>query len=105
MLGPTSPGLLPLLSSLNLSLQAFDGISTYYGLALGVQERNPLVQTLIEQLEAGWGLLIVKWLACGLLLFLRAYNQYVLCVHGLLLTVASYFVFSFLPWVFLFFSL
>jgi hypothetical protein len=100
MLVTTSSWFIPLLFIFNLSLQFWDGIATYYGLSLGVQEGNPLVRAVIEHLGAGWGLLIVKGLACGLLLVLRVFNEYVLCVQGLLLTAVSYFVFSFLPWCF-----
>ena len=98
MLVTTSPWLIPLLFSVNLVLQTWDGLATYYGLALGVPEGNPLVRAVIEQLGVGWALLSAKGVACSLLLFLRAFSQYVLCVQGLLLTAVSYFVFSFLPW-------
>ena len=99
----TTPWLIPLLFVVNLSLQVWDGLATYYGLSLGVQEDNPFTRAVIEHLGAGWGLLIVKGLACGLLLVLRVFNEYVLCVQGLLLTAVSYFVFSFLSWCFLLF--
>jgi len=99
----SSPRLIPLLFIVNLSLQAWDGLATYYGLALGVQEGNPLIRAVIEDLGAGWALLSAKGLACGLLFVLRAFSQYGLCVEGLLLTAVSYFVFSFLPWCVLLF--
>lgn len=98
-----SSWLIPLLFILNLELQAWDGLATYYGLALDVPEGNPFVRTVIEHLGAGWGLLIVKGLACGWLFVLRVFSEYVPCVQGLLLTAVSYFVFSFLPWFFLLF--
>jgi uncharacterized protein DUF5658 len=103
MLVATSSWLISLLFVVNLFLQTWDGLATYYGLALGVQEGNPLVRAGIEQLGAGWALLSAKGLACGLLFVLRAFSQYVLCVGGLLLTAVSYFVFSFLPWCVLLF--
>jgi hypothetical protein len=99
----SSSWLIPLLFAVNLSLQAWDGLATYYGLALGVQEGNPLIRAVIGQLGAGWALLSAKGLACGLLILLRAFSQYVLCVGGMLLTAVSYFVFSFLPWCVLLF--
>lgn len=99
----SSSWLIPLLFLLNLSLQAWDGLATYYGLALGFQEGNPLVRAVIEHLGTGWALLSAKGLACGLLFVLRAFSQYALCVEGLLLTAVSYFVLSFLPWYFLLF--
>ena len=101
----TSPCLIPLLFILNLLLQAWDGLATYYGLALGVQEGNPLIQAAIDHLGAGWALLSAKGLACGLLLVLRAFCQYVLCVQGLLLTAVIYALCSFLPWYSLLFLL
>ena len=33
-----------LLFALNVALQLWDGIATYYGLSLGVQEGNPLLR-------------------------------------------------------------
>jgi hypothetical protein len=96
MLTP-SPCLILLLFILDLSLQAWDGLPTCQGLSLSVQEGNPLVQTAIDHFEAGWALLSAKGLACGLLLMLRAFSQYILSVLGLLLTAVIYYVFSFLP--------
>ena len=61
---PTSTWLIPLLFVVNLSLQAWDGLATNYGLALGVQEGNPLVRAIIEHLRTGWGLLSLKGLTC-----------------------------------------
>ena len=97
MLTP-SPRIVPLLFSLNLSLQAWDGLATYHGLFLGVQEGNPLIQAAIDHLGAGWALVSTKGLACVLLLVVRACSQSLLCVQGLLLTAVIYFVGSFLPW-------
>ena len=99
----TSPWFIPLLFIVNLLLQTWDGLATYYGLALGVQEGNPLIQSVMEHLGTGWGLLGAKGFACGLLFVLRAFSQYGICVEGLLLTAVSYFVFSFLPWCFVLF--
>jgi Domain of unknown function (DUF5658) len=99
----SSSWLIPPLFVANLALQAWDGLATYYGLALGVQEGNPLLRASIEQLGAGGALLSAKGLACGLLLLLRAFSQSALCVQGLVLTAVSYFVCSFLPWFFLLF--
>jgi uncharacterized protein DUF5658 len=96
----SSPCFIPLLFILNLSLQAWDGLATYYGLSLGVQEGNPLIQAAIDHLGAGWALLGTKGLACSLLIVLRAFSQSVLCVQGLLLTAVIYYVCSFLPWCF-----
>jgi hypothetical protein len=97
-----SSWLIPLLFILNLALQCWDGIATYCGLAMGVQEGNPLVRAAIEHLGVGYALLSVKGLACGLVFVLRACSQSVLCVQGLWLTAVSYVVFSFVPWCLLF---
>jgi len=55
---------------LNLSLQVWDGLATYYGLSHGVQEGNPLLQCGIDALGVGVALVSVKSATCGLLWFL-----------------------------------
>ena len=56
--------------SVNLLLQAFDGIFTYRVLSLGIPEANPLVSAAIANWGEVWGLLLWKTLACVLLLFI-----------------------------------
>ena len=94
---------IPLLFLLNLALQVWDGLATYYGVALRFHEGNPLIRAAIEHVGVGYALLSVKGLACGFLLVLRVCRHSVLSVGGLLLTAVSYFVCSFLPWCFFLF--
>ncbi len=44
--------------SVNLLLQAFDGVLTYRVLSLGIPEANPLVSASIAQWRQLWGLLL-----------------------------------------------
>ena len=84
---------------LNLGLQVFDGLSTYYALQLGWQEGNPLVHALMVHWGAGWALLGVKSAACALLLLLYCLGTHPLIAGALTLTAVYYFTLSFLPWV------
>ncbi len=58
-----------LLVVMNLSLQVWDGLATYYGLALGVQEGNPLLRSCMEYWGVGVTLVGAKSAACVLLVF------------------------------------
>jgi hypothetical protein len=87
----------------NIGLQLVDGLATYHGVQLGVQEVNPLLRASIAHWGAGWVLLGWKMLACGLLVFLRLVNQRVLAVKALTLTATVYVCFSLVPWLWLFF--
>ena len=89
---------------LNLSLQVWDGLTTYYGLSLGVQEGNPLLQSCMGYLGNAMTLLAAKSAACLLLVYLHHVASLVVSQWGLVLTAFSYFVFSFLPWIILFLS-
>ena len=53
----------------NLMLQMFDGLASYYILSAGVPEGNPLVAIAIENWGLSRGLLFSKLLGCALLLF------------------------------------
>jgi hypothetical protein len=97
------PPSLTLLLVVTLWLPAWDELTTYYDLPLGVQEDKPLVRAVMEYVGAGGVFLRIKGLAYGSLLFLRACRQYVLCGKELPLTAVSYFVFSFLPFFLLLF--
>ena len=61
--------------SVNLLLQAFDGILTYRVLLLGIPEANPLVSASIAHWGEFWGLLLWKTLACVLLLFIFRFRH------------------------------
>jgi hypothetical protein len=61
--------------SVNLLLQAFDGILTYRVLLLGIPEANPLVSASIAHWGEFCGLLLWKTLACVLLLFIFRFRH------------------------------
>jgi uncharacterized protein DUF5658 len=61
--------------SVNLLLQAFDGVLTYRVLSLGIPEANPLVSASIAQWGELWGLLLWKTLACVLLLVIFRFRH------------------------------
>jgi len=61
--------------SVNLLLQAFDGVLTYRVLSLGMPEANPLVSASIAQWGQLWGLLLWKALACVLLLVIFRFRH------------------------------
>ena len=88
---------------LNLALQIWDGLATYYGMRLGIPEGNPLVRIWAGGWGVGWALLSVKTTACGLLLFLRCLGDLFLSRCAMTLTAGVYFLFSFLPWCVLLF--
>lgn len=91
-----------LLFALNLALQLFDGLATYYGLSLGVQEGNPLLQSCMDFYGIGVTLVGAKSTACLFLLYLHDAASLVVSQWGLALTALSYFFFSFVPWVLVF---
>ena len=82
----------------NLSLQAWDGIVTYYGLSLGVREGNPLLHACMNYWGVGATLIGAKSTACFFLVYLYQGAHLAVSQGGLLLTALSYFVFSFVPW-------
>jgi Domain of unknown function (DUF5658) len=88
---------------LNLGLQIWDGLATYYGMQLGIPEGNPLVRVWVEGWGVGWALVSAKTTACGLLLFLRCLGDLFLSRCAMTLTAGVYFLFSFLPWFVLLF--
>jgi hypothetical protein len=82
----------------NLFLQVWDGCATYYGLARGVEEGNPLLRHCMEYWGVGVTLVGVKSVTCVLLWWLYQIASLSLSQWGLFLTVISYFLFSFIPW-------
>ena len=92
-------GIATLLLGINLSLQVLDGLMTYYGLQVGFQEGNPLVQTAMEFWGVEWGLLLWKVLACSLLGLLYSLRESVNIIPGLALTAGAYIVLSLFPWM------
>ena len=62
----TERGLFALLM-LNVTLQVFDGIATYWGLQLGFGEGNPLLLSMITTVGPAAALVLTKLYACGCL--------------------------------------
>jgi hypothetical protein len=89
---------------LNVFLQLFDGIATYYGVAHW-GEGNPIVATLIAYLGVGMALFLVKLKACGFLWVLRRLQGRPLVVESLAGLATAYACFSFIPWMSRFLSL
>ncbi len=83
---------------INIALQVVDGLATYYGLAEGVDEGNPVVRICIEYIGVGWALVSVKGVACALVLSLRTVANSALVVWGLIVTAVSYVLLSLVPW-------
>ena len=86
------------LLAVNLFLQTWDGVATYYGSSLGVKEGNPLLQSCMAYWGVGVTLVGAKSAACLFLVYLYGVASLALSQWGLLLTATSYFLFSFLPW-------
>ncbi len=82
----------------NVALQLFDGIATYYGLAAGVGEGNPIVRWTMFHLGTGTALLAVKLQACLCLLTLYALRRCRLAPPALALCAVFYAAFSVAPW-------
>jgi hypothetical protein len=87
-----------LLAVVNLSLQVWDGLATYYGLSHGVQEGNPLLRSCMEYWGVGVTLVGAKSAACVFLVYLREVASLAVSQWGLVLTAVSYVVGSFLSW-------
>jgi hypothetical protein len=86
---------------LNLVLQLWDGIATYHGVNLGVEEGNPLVRTSMLFWGVGEALFLWKSLACGLLWLVRRVGENLLTLFTFALTAMCYVIFSTLPWLLL----
>lgn len=94
--------MVPRLVVLNLVLQAFDGLATYHGLMLGIQEGNPVMHAAMMHWGVAEALLSTKGAACltlPLFLFLRHRR---LSVWALALIAGVYLVLSFVPWLTIF---
>jgi hypothetical protein len=83
---------------LNIVLQAFDGLATYQGLSLGVQEGNPLMYSAMLHWGVGETLLGTKGAACAILPLFLLLRQRSLSVWALALTAGVYLLLSFVPW-------
>ena len=87
-----------LLVVMNLSLQVWDGLATYYGLSRGVQEGNPLLRSCMEYWGVGVTVVGAKSAACVFLVYLREVAYLSVSQWGLILAAVSYVVGSFLSW-------
>jgi len=104
LLQPSSLETVPGLVLLNIMLQTFDGLATYHGLMLGMEEGNPMMRAAMVQLGVTEALLGTKGAAClalPLFLFLRPRR---LSVWALALIAGFYLALSFVPWLTIFFT-
>ena len=76
----------------NLLLQLFDGLGSYYILSTGVPEANPVVATAIEQWGLFKGLLFSKLTGCALLIvvFILGHQVRKIAYRGLTMLVYVY---------------
>ncbi|MGE0825657.1 MAG: DUF5658 family protein [Candidatus Binatia bacterium] len=89
---------------LNIVLQAFDGLATYQGLLLGVQEGNPLMYSAMLHWGVAETLLSTKGAACVMLPLFLLLRHRCLSVWALALTAGVYLLLSFVPWSLIFLS-
>jgi hypothetical protein len=87
-----------LLVVMNLALQVWDGLATYYGLSQGVQEGNPLWRSCMEYWGISVTLIGAKSAACVFLAYLREVASLSVSQWGLVLTAVSYGLGSVLSW-------
>jgi hypothetical protein len=83
---------------LNISLQLFDGVATYYGISTPWHEGNPILGAAMANLGIGVGLLLFKSGACAALVALRAMAGRPLITRTMTGLAAAYGCFSFVPW-------
>ena len=89
--------MLPLLVTLNVLLQLFDGVATYVGWEQ-YGELNPLLRLGFEHLGVLTTLATAKLTAIFLVLFLAKLPRPTLASCGLAVTLTVYTAFSFIPW-------
>jgi hypothetical protein len=77
---------------INLLLKLFDGFISYQVLSEGAAEANPLIDAVIINWGAIWGLFYHKALACVLLLLIFAFRhrRQLLTVQALAITASVY---------------
>ena len=83
---------------MNLLLQVWGGLATYYGLSRGVQESNPLLRSCMAYWGVGVTLVGAKSAACVFVFSLYKVAYLSLSQWGLVLTAVSYVMGSVLPW-------
>jgi len=89
---------------LNVTLQIFDGVASYYGVH-GWGEGNPFVYDAMVLLGVGPTLLLYKAEACGFLLLLRRLGGPRTTFAAYVLIAGVYGAWSFVPWIVRFGSL
>jgi hypothetical protein len=91
--------LLVALLLINLLLQLFDGVATYFGIAAGYGEGNPLVAASFYYLGVGPALCFAKTYACGcLILIWHLRSRSSLAGPALVGTAVAYAAASLAPW-------
>ena len=84
---------------INLWLQLFDGIATYFGVSAGYGEGNPLVAATFGHIGMGPALWLAKSYACGcLILIWHLRRRSSLAVPALVGTAVAYVFASVAPW-------
>src|SRR5262249_3788079 len=94
---PTLAATIYRLLILNLLLQVFDGVATYNGVSIGMQEANPLLRDAFALWGMGLTLLLSKSLSCAVLLVLYWRPAGVLVAWGFALLAVFFTVCSFVP--------
>jgi hypothetical protein len=95
----SSSGRLLGLLLLNLCLQVFDGVATYFGVTSGFGEGNPLIAAAFEHVGVGPALCMAKGYASGcLLLIWHLRGRSMLAVPALVGTALTYVMGSVAPW-------
>jgi len=91
---------------INVFLQVFDGVATYFGVAAGYGEGNPLVAASFTYMGIGPALCFAKIYACGcLLLIWHLGRRSSLAVPAMIGTAIAYVAASVAPWSVAFASL
>lgn len=93
----TERGLFALLM-LNVVLQVFDGVATYFGLRLGFGEGNPVLVHAIAMVGPAAALILTKLYACGCLLGVWHVRRARLALPAFVLIAAVYATCSLAPW-------
>ena len=83
---------------LNVTLQVFDGIATYWGLQLGFGEGNPILLSVIAAVGPAAALVLTKLYACGCLFGVWQILRARLALPAFVLIAAIYATCSLAPW-------
>ena len=83
---------------LNVTLQLFDGVATWYGFRYW-REGNPFIRGAIETVGVGQAVMLYKCQACACLVLLRRSAAPSLAAWVLAAGAGLYLGLSFLPWM------